>query len=226
MQISVQLAAAQCGDEQDSALPKTSVLLGVGGNLTAPVERRRVLDRYAICDRRHAAWRPLKYMDTPAHPATGRHPGQPSRLGAGSHAEIGRLLADLEQRLAELDRLHRAIAEDAHALAHAAAATPEDRDAAGARSVYSIPDAAAELGVSVSMLHKLLRQRRLGHLKVGARTLITAEQLEQFREASKVAAPEASPAQNSTVTSQKPPVHQPRQSSAQVHAPVVSVAAS
>ena len=30
------------------------------------------------------------------------------------------------------------------------------------------------------MLHKLLKERRLGHLKVGARTLITAEHLEQF----------------------------------------------
>ncbi|MCW2848150.1 MAG: hypothetical protein JWR90_2124 [Marmoricola sp.] len=134
-------------------------------------------------------------MDTPQHSTTGCHPGQSSRLGTGAHAEIGRLLAHLEQRLAELDRLHRAIAEDAQALAHAAAATPEDRDTAEARSVYSIPDAAAELGVSVSMLHKLLKQRRLGHLKVGARTLITAEHLEQFREASEVPAPEASPEQ-------------------------------
>jgi excisionase family DNA binding protein len=126
-------------------------------------------------------------MDTHRLPTTGQHNGP----GTGSHVEIGRLLAHLEQRLAELDRLHRVIAEDAQALAHAAAATPEDRDATGAPSVYSIPDAAAELGVSVSMLHKLLKQHRLGHLKDGARTLITAEHLEQFRDSSEVPAPEA-----------------------------------
>ena len=60
-------------------------------------------------------------MDTHRHP-TGYHPG-PS---AGSRTEVGRLLAHLEQRLVELDRLHREIAEDAQALAHAAAAAPED----------------------------------------------------------------------------------------------------
>ena len=123
-------------------------------------------------------------MDTHRYP-TGFRPGP----AAGSPAKIGRLLAHLEQRLVELDRLHREIAEDAQALAHAAAATPEDRDdGAGARSVYSVRAAATELGVSVSMLHKLLKQRRLGHLKVGARTLITAEHLDQFREASEVPA--------------------------------------
>jgi hypothetical protein len=46
------------------------------------------------------------------------------------------------------------------------------------------------------MLHKLLKQRRLGHLKVGARTLISREHLEQFREASKVPSPVTSPEQN------------------------------
>ena len=64
-------------------------------------------------------------MDTHRYP-TGFRPGRE----AGSPAEIGRLLAHLEQRLVELDRLHREIAEDAQALAHAAAATPEDRDGA------------------------------------------------------------------------------------------------
>ena len=87
-------------------------------------------------------------MDTHSH-ATGYRPGSL----AGSHTEIGRLLAHLEQRLVELDRLHREIAQDAQALAHAAAATPEDRNGAGGRSVYSIRAAATELGVSVSMLH-------------------------------------------------------------------------
>jgi excisionase family DNA binding protein len=109
-------------------------------------------------------------MDTHRYP-TGYRPGP----AAGSRAEIG--------------RLHHEIAEDAQALAHAAAGTPEHRDGAGARSVYSVRAAAIELGVSVSMLHKLLKQRRLGHLKVGARTLITAEHLEQFREASEVPPP-------------------------------------
>jgi len=138
-------------------------------------------------------------MDTHRH-ATGDRPG----FLAGSHTEIGRLLAHLEQRLVELDRLHREIAQDAQALAHAATATPGVRDdGAGSRSVYSVRAAATELGVSVSMLHKLLKQRRLGHLKVGARTLITAEHLEQFREASEVPGPdtpaETSPEQAVTV---------------------------
>ena len=52
-----------------------------------------------------------------------------------------------------------------------------------ARATYSIPEAARELGVSTSMVHKLLRQGRLGHLKVGARTLITPDHLSVFRAA-------------------------------------------
>ncbi|MCW2867367.1 MAG: hypothetical protein JWR20_1555 [Marmoricola sp.] len=129
-------------------------------------------------------------METHRYP-NGYRPGPE----AGSPDEIDRLLAHLEQRLVELDRLHREIAEDAQALAHAAT-TPKNRggtvDGAGARSVYSVRAAATELGVSVSMLHKLLKQRRLGHLKVGARTLITAEHLQQFREASEAPGPESS----------------------------------
>ena len=58
-------------------------------------------------------------MDTHCH-ATGYRPGSL----AGSHTEIGRLLAHLEQRLGDLDRLHREIAQDAQALAHAAAVPP------------------------------------------------------------------------------------------------------
>ena len=63
------------------------------------------------------------------------------------------------------------------------------------------------------MLHKLLKQRRLGHLKVGARTLITAEHLEQFREASEVPArtpAETSPEQAMTVAEKTSPAHQER----------------
>ena len=48
-------------------------------------------------------------MDTHRDP-TGYRPGQHTGPQAGSHAEIGRLLAHLEQRLVELDRLHREIA--------------------------------------------------------------------------------------------------------------------
>ena len=66
-------------------------------------------------------------MDTHRYP-TGFAPRSPRLAPA---AEIGRLLAHLEQRLVELDRLHREIAEDAQALAHAAAATPEGRDGPG-----------------------------------------------------------------------------------------------
>ncbi|GAB3654531.1 hypothetical protein GCM10027596_06470 [Nocardioides korecus] len=147
-------------------------------------------------------------MDTHRH-ATG-YRTSPS---ADFHIEIDRLLAHLEQRLAEVDRLHREIALDAQALAHAAAVTPEVRnDGAGSRSVYSVRAAATELGVSVSMLHKLLKQRRLGHLKVGARTLITAEQLAQFREASEVPGPETaaetSPELAPTLTAQSSSAHQ------------------
>lgn len=165
-------------------------------------------------------------MDTHRDATAGHHPGQHTGSSAGSHGEIGRLLAHLEQRLAELDRLHREIAEDAQALAHAAAATPEDREGAGARSVYSIRAAATELGVSVSMLHKLLKQRRLGHLKVGARTLITAEHLEQFREASEVRTPETSAEQTPTVIPQSSSVHQRRPTHTPASAPVAAQIAS
>ena len=92
--------------------------------------------------------------------------------------------------------------------------------------MYSIRDAATELGVSVSMLHKLLKQRRLGHLKVGARTLITAEHLEQFREASEVPAPETSPQRESRGAEESSPVEQRRPTSMAADASVVSVAAS
>jgi excisionase family DNA binding protein len=144
-------------------------------------------------------------MDTHPHP-TGYHTGPT----AGSRTEVGRLLAHLEQRLVELDRLHREIAEDAQALAQAASAAPEDPGGGGGRSVYSVRAAAAELGVSVSMLHKLLKERRLGHLKVGARTLITAEHLEQFREASEVPTPMTSPEPSTTgKTTQRRTIRQP-----------------
>ena len=176
-------------------------------------------------------------MDTHRDPTAGyrpgRHTGDHLASAAGAHAEVGRLLAHLEQRLAELDRLHREIAEDAHALAHAAAATPEGRDGARVGSVYSVRAAATELGVSVSMLHKLLKQRRLGHLKVGARTLITAEHLEQFREASEVPTPENSPerppetsAERASGTAESSSVEQPRPTITAAGSPVVSVAAS
>ena len=165
-------------------------------------------------------------MDTPRDLTTGDHAWQPTAPRAGSHADVGRLLAHLEQRLAELDRLHREIAEDAQALAQVAAVTPEGRDVAGGRSVYSIRAAATELGVSVSMLHKLLKQRRLGHLKVGARTLITAEHLEHFREASEVPAPETSPAQRPTVIPQSPSVHRRRHTGAAPGVSAISVASS
>lgn len=110
---------------------------------------------------------------------------------------IGPLLAPLEQRLVELDRLHHEISEDAQTLAHAVATSVYD--GTEHRSVFCIRDSAAELGVSVSMLHKLLKQRQLGHLKVGARTLITAEHLAQFREASEVLQPRRSGSPSSSV---------------------------
>lgn len=101
---------------------------------------------------------------------------------ADPRREIGRLLAHLEHRLAELDQLRHDLAEDAHALAGAVTRVGSGPP----RSVFSIRDAAAELGVSVSMLHRLIKERRLGHLKVGARTLITADHLAAFRRASEV----------------------------------------
>ncbi len=165
-------------------------------------------------------------MDTHRDPTNGYRAWQHAGSQAGSHVEIGRLLAHLEQRLAELDRLHREIAEDAQALAQVAAVTPEGRDGAGGRSVYSIRDAATELGVSVSMLHKLLKQRRLGHLKVGARTLITAEHLEQFRRSSEVPTPETSPEWGIRGTEERSSAEQRRPTSTTVGASVVPVAAS
>jgi excisionase family DNA binding protein len=125
---------------------------------------------------------------------TGSDPTWRAGPWARSDAELGRLLDHLQQRLGELDRLHREIADDAQALARAATATPAGGGRAGARATFSIREAAAELGVSVSMLHKLLKERRLSHLKVGARTLITAEHLEEFRHASEVPAPQTPPA--------------------------------
>jgi hypothetical protein len=50
---------------------------------------------------------------------------------------MGRLLAHLEQRLAELDRLHREIAEDALALAHGCRCHTRGSRQGRARSVYS-----------------------------------------------------------------------------------------
>lgn len=89
--------------------------------------------------------------------------------------DLAQLLAQLESTLGEIDRLHRDVTRQAEALAQAAG-TPEP-----ARSVYSIPEAAEVLGVSVSTVHKLLREGQLGHLKVGRRTLITAAHLEQLQ---------------------------------------------
>jgi hypothetical protein len=85
------------------------------------------------------------------------------------------------------------------------------------------------------MLHKLLKQRRLGHLKVGARTLITAEHLEQFREASEVPTPEVatpetppetSPERAVSGTAESSSVEQRRSTSTTAGSSVVSVAAS
>ncbi len=106
-----------------------------------------------------------------------------TRAGGDPRSEIARRLVHLEHRLAELDQLRHDLVEDAHALADAVQSIGS---VVPARSVFSIRDAAAELGVSASMLHKLIKERRLGHLKVGARTLITAEHLAAFRQASEV----------------------------------------
>ena len=76
------------------------------------------------------------------------------------------------------------------------------------------------------MLHKLLKQRRLGHLKVGARTLITAEHLEQFREASEVPTPATSPEPGPTGTWESSSVGQRHPTCTAPDASVVSVAAS
>lgn len=112
------------------------------------------------------------------------------RAGMQEHSstptDVGQLLVHLEQRLVELERLHQEITRDAQALGRAVSAQP---GTVAAPSVYSVREAAAELGVSVSMLHKLLKQGRLGHLKVGARTLITVEHLAQFRADAEVASP-------------------------------------
>lgn len=92
-------------------------------------------------------------------------------------AEIESLLSHLEQKLAELDQLRSDLAHDAHELSRAVEAGHRSTT----QAVYSIREAARELGVSTSMLHKLLKDGRLSHLKVGSRTLITPEHLAQFR---------------------------------------------
>ncbi|MFN8191871.1 MAG: helix-turn-helix domain-containing protein [Nocardioidaceae bacterium] len=101
----------------------------------------------------------------------------------GEPREMADLLAELERTLDELERIHQVMAAQTAALAMSAKAA-----SAKPRSVYSIREAAAELGISVSMLHKLMNQHRLGYLKVGSRTLITTEHLAQFRSSSQVAA--------------------------------------
>lgn len=237
MQLLVQFVQVQCIPMHAGADLRTPVLPGLWCDQQALGYRARGRSCPATRDRRQVTRRPLNYMDTHRNATTGHQPGWPTgdhfaapAAPAGSHAEVGRLVAHLEQRLEELDRLHREIAEDAHALAHAAAATPEGRDGTRSGSVYSIRAAAAELGVSVSMLHKLLKQRRLGHLKVGARTLITAEHLEQFREASEVPTPETSPepSQERAVlgTGESSSLDQRRSTSTTAGSAVVSVAAS
>lgn len=90
-------------------------------------------------------------------------------------SDITQLLAQLESTLGELDRLHRDVTRQAEALVQAAGTAEPPR------SVFSITEAAEVLGVSVSTVHKLLRERQLGHLKVGRRTLITAAHLEQLQ---------------------------------------------
>jgi len=112
---------------------------------------------------------------------------------ADPRPDIGRLLAHLEDRLAELEHIQHELCDDARALA---AALQRVQMGTSARSVLSIREAAAELGISVSMVHKLLKERRLGHLKVGARTIITTEHLKAFRRASEVQ--DARPAQLSS----------------------------
>lgn len=100
--------------------------------------------------------------------------------------DVGQLLFHLEQRLVELERLHHELTRDAQALGRTVSAQPGTVTAT-TPSVYSVREAAAELGVSVSML---LKQGRLAHLKVGARTLITVEHLAQFRADAEVASSE------------------------------------
>lgn len=101
----------------------------------------------------------------------------------GNADEIAGLLADLERTLGELERIHDVMAAQTAALAAAAASAPIDRP-----SVYSIRQAADALGVSASMVHKLMRERRLGCLKIGTRTVITADQLARFLASSQVQA--------------------------------------
>ena len=226
MQFWLQLAAAPCSHSQAHAEPGIPALLGAG---FLP----RAGDHLSARDRRHVAWRPWKPWTPIATPPPATAAGStPARRPARTPRSAG-CWPIWSSGWAELDRLHHAITEDAQALAHAATATPVDRDGAGPRSVYSIRAAATELGVSVSMLHKLLKQRRLGHLKVGARTLITAEHLEQFREASEVPTPENSPerppetsAERASGTAESSSVEQPRPTITAAGSPVVSVAAS
>jgi excisionase family DNA binding protein len=51
------------------------------------------------------------------------------------------------------------------------------------RAAYSIREAAARLGVSVQLLFKLRRRGKTSFVKLGSRSLITAEELERLLKA-------------------------------------------
>jgi hypothetical protein len=110
VQLLVQLVQAQCSRTQAGADLRTPAPLGAECDQWALSYRARARDCPAARDRRQVAWRPLKHMDTHRNPTAGYQPGPQTgdhlAAAAGSHAEVGRLLAHLEQRLEELDRLH------------------------------------------------------------------------------------------------------------------------
>ena len=130
-------------------------------------------------------------------------------------------MARLEERLRDLESLQHEVHEEALCLTRLVQDGLEHGGSGGARDsrdsrdsgdveggrtrpVSSVPEAARQLGISVSMVHKLLRERRLGHLKVGARTLITAEHVEAF-----LAAAEATAELTADTATHSGPAHAP-----------------
>ena len=99
----------------------------------------------------------------------------PSSVGSYGHPHRhGGLLAGLKGELVELDHLQRDLTRHVEALPLSGAISQRP----------GCPNVAQELGISVSIVRRLLRQGRLEHLKIGARTLITPAQL--FRGSSRL----------------------------------------
>ena len=151
-----------------------------------PPPRETITSRHVIAGTSRLGT--LEAMDTYRDPANVYRAWQDAGPPPVRHAEVDRLLAHLEQRPVDLDRLHREFAE-ARRPWRTLPLPP--RGSRGCWIPFGVlgPCCRDRAGGECVHVAQLLKQRRLGHLKIGARTLTTAEHLAQFREASEVAAP-------------------------------------